>query len=296
MKTTRFRTVVPCGTFAFFLLLAVAPTALHAGLIDSDAFDYSGTALNTQNGGFGWGGAWFTTATTDNALSNDGVSLQYPTSFEAPLIAPTPTGSHVRTGGTTGNANSSRLLSQTIPLNVDGTIRFISALFRKNTANGATANDNILLEFVDASANRRWGVGIEGTTDKPWLNANGSTTPSAGPAVTVGDTYFMVAKIVSVASGTDQTFLKVFGTGYGTQVPAAEPTTWDATLTQTTGAILDRLRIRIDSANAAATPGEVDEIRIGDTWFSVVSVPEPSSLTLLGLAGLFALVRRQRGQ
>lgn len=291
MMITGFRTIAPFGAAAVLFILAIA-TPSQAALIDSDAFNYSGTALATQNGGTGWNGAWFNTATTDNSLSNDGVSLQYPTSFEAPLIAPTPTGSHVKTGGT--QSSSSRLLAQTIPLNVDGTVRFVSALFRKNTANGATANDNILLEFVDSSANRRWGVGIEGAGDKPWLNANGSTTPSAGPTVTVGDTYFMVAKILSSAASPDQVFLKVFGTGYGTQVPFAEPTTWDATLTTSTGAILDRIRIRIDSANAAATPGEVDEIRIGDSWFDVVSVPEPTSLYLVGLAGLFALVRRQR--
>ena len=34
---------------------------------------------------------------------------------------------------------------------------------------------------------------------------------------------------LSSASGTDQAFLKVYGTGYGSQVPVAEPTTWDAT-------------------------------------------------------------------
>jgi hypothetical protein len=89
-------------------------------------------------------------------------------------------------------------------------------------------------------------------------------------------------------------FLKVFGTGYGAQVPVAEPTTWDATLTTSTGAILDRIRIRIDSANLAATPGEVDEIRIADTWLDVVSVvPEPSSLTLIGVAALMAGLRRR---
>jgi hypothetical protein len=292
---TRFRAAVPTGTIAFFFLIASASTSTQAALIDSDAFNYSGTALAAQNGGTGWSGAWFTTSgSSANSLTDDGVSLQYPTSFEAPLIAPTPTGSHVKTGGTSGNANTSRMLAQTIPLNVDGTVRFVSALFRKNTANGATANDNILLEFVDSSANRRWGVGIEGSGDRPWLNANGSTSPTT--AVTVGDTYFMVAKIVSSAASPDQAFLKVFGTGYGTQVPFAEPTTWDATITTSTAAILDRIRIRIDSANPAATPGEVDEIRIGDTWLDVVSVPEPTSLSLLGLAGLFALVRRQRGR
>jgi hypothetical protein len=152
----------------------------------------------------------------------------------------------------------------------------VSALFRKNAPNGGSvSNDNILLEFVDSAGNRRWGVGIEGTGDHPWLNANGSTSAS-GDAVTVGSTYFMVAKIVSSASGSDQAFLKVFGDGYGTQVPVAEPTTWDASLTETTGAILDRIRVRIDPGNTFNTPGEVDDIRIATTWAEVIGQAAPS--------------------
>ncbi|MDB6026310.1 MAG: Bacillopeptidase, partial [Verrucomicrobiales bacterium] len=218
---------------------------------------------------------WFTTATSGNTLSDDGVSLSYPATFEFPLVTPTPSGSRVRSEPI-ANASNSRLLAQTIPLNVDGTVRYASALFRKNRANGATANDNILLEFADSGGNRRWGFGIEGAGDKPWLNANGSTTPSAGPVVTVGDTYFIVAKIVSSAAGVDTAYLKVFGTGYGSQVPANEPSTWDATLTESTGAILDRIRVRIDSANSAGSPGEVDDIRIANTWRDVVGTSEPT--------------------
>jgi hypothetical protein len=109
----------------------------------------------------------------------------------------------------------------------------------------------------------------------------------------VGDTYFLVAKIVSSASSPDQAFLKVFGTGYGTQVPIAEPITWDATISTSTGAILDRIRLRIDGGNAALTPGEVDEIRIADTWLDVVTVPEPSLFTLLGWVIAVGLARRQ---
>jgi hypothetical protein len=104
----------------------------------------------------------------------------------------------------------------------------------------------------------------------------------------------MVAKIVASASGSDSAFLKVFGTGYSSQVPFAEPTTWDATLTETTSAILDRIRIRIDSGNTAALPGEVDEIRIGTTWSDVVSVPEPATAALIGLVGSLALLLRKR--
>jgi hypothetical protein len=258
-----------CGIFA-------APA--HAVLQDFEPFDYTGTALAGQNGGTGWNGAWFTTSTTDNSVSNDGVSLTYPVSFESPLTTPTSSGSRVLTGGLASNASTSRMLAQTIPLNVDGTTRYVSALFRKNRPNGEATTDNILLEFVDASANRRWGVGIEGTGDKPWLNANGSTTPSSGPTVTVGDTYFMVAKIISSAAGQDQAFLKVFGTGYGSQVPVAEPTSWDATLNETTGAILDRIRVRIDTGNQAVTPGEIDDIRIATSWSEVIGGPAPANL------------------
>jgi hypothetical protein len=38
----------------------------------------------------------------------------------------------------------------------------------------------------------------------------------------------------------------------------------------------------------------VDEIRVGETWRDVTSVPEPASLSLLGLGGLGLLSRRRR--
>jgi hypothetical protein len=284
-----------CFTPARMLLIAmtVAASTARGGLMDFEPFAYTGTTLNGQNGGTGWSGGWIATgASASDVLSDDGVSLSYPTTFESPLSTPPTSGSRVNTGGV--NASSSRLLAQTIPLNIDGAVAYVSVLIKKNAANGGGVNsDNILLEFVDSAANRRWGVGIEGTGDKPWLNANGSTTPASGPAVTPGDTYFMIAKIVASAASVDTAYLKVYGTGYGSQVPVAEPTTWDATLTETTGAILDRIRIRIDNGNTGAAAGEVDEIRIGDSWSSVISVPEPASC-LLALGGVVAIAAMRR--
>lgn len=294
MKTLSFRKSVLHAACGLLLASACGIPTVRAALLDADSFAYSGTALSGQNGGTGWNGAWFTTATSPNSLSDDGVSLSYPPSYESPIVAPPVSGSRIQTGSPTGNASTSRLLSQTIPLNVDGTVRYVSALFQKNRPNGEVTTDNILLEFVDASANRRWGIGIEGTTDKPWLNANASTTPSTGPAVTAGETYLIVAKIVSASTGVDTAFLKVFGVGYGSIVPADEPTTWDATQTQTTGAILDRIRVRIDTGNTTGAPGVIDQIRIADTWQDVVAVPEPSSIALAGLALIGGVVASRR--
>ncbi len=114
-------------------------------------------------------------------------------------------------------------------------------------------------------------------------------------SVVAGDTYFMAAKIVSSAASPDTAYLKVFGTGYSLEVPTDEPTTWDATISTSTGANLDRIRMRIDPGNTADLPGEVDEIRLGTDWASVTAVPEPSSLALLGLGGLACLRRRRQG-
>jgi hypothetical protein len=286
MKTTLSRLIVLCGAMAFV-------TTAQATLFEYDPFDYSGSTLPGQNGGTGWSGAWTTTGTSAaNSLSADGVSLSYPMTWESPLTPLSASGSRVMTGGV--GASTYRLFSQTIPLNVDGTVAYVSAMFRKNAANGgAVNNDNVLLEFTDNLGNRRWGVGIEGTGDKPWINANGSGT--AATAVTPGDTYFLVAKIVSSASGLDTAYLKVYGVGYGSQVPVAEPTTWDATATETTAAILDRVRVRIDAGNTVSAPGEVDEIRIGSSWLDVVTVPEPSSMALLGLGLLAGVLWKRRG-
>jgi hypothetical protein len=271
--------------------LPLLTSKAHAALNDYDGFDYTGTALNGQSGGSGWNGGWFTTSTTDNTLSDDSTSLTYPASFESIGGNGGTAGAHVKTGGLVANASTSRKLSNTVPLNVDGTVFYASALVRKNTANGGGVNtDNILLEFVDSGANRRWGFGIEGTGDKPWLNANGSS--SAATAVTPGDTYFLVTKIVSSATGTDQAFLKVYGTNYDSTISFTEPTTWDVSLTETTGAILDRIRIRIDSANTASLPGEVDEIRIGTDWVSVL--PEPAGVAMAGIGAIGLLSRRRR--
>jgi hypothetical protein len=288
------------GLITTIVALAVSASTTSAALTDYDGFDYSGTTLNGQNGGTGWSGGWIATgASPSDNLSNDATSLSYPVGWESPASTPSTTGARVSTGDLASNASSSRLLANTFDMTVDGNTMYVSALFRKNRANGETTGDNILLEFVDAGANRRFGMGIEGNTDTPWLNANGSGT--AATTVTAGSTYFLVAKIVAGQGGTqgsgglqDVATLWVFGDSYRSEVPLTEPGTFDRQLTEFTGAILDRIRIRIDTGNTGTVPGEVDEIRVGTDWQSVVAVPEPAVAGLIGLGAVAIGMRRRR--
>lgn len=214
------------------------------------------------------------------------MSLSYPGTFES-------AGSRVSTGGLAVIANSSRLLANPINLSEEGNVRYASALIQKNAPNGGGVNnDHILLEFVTAdTAARRWGFGITGSGDLPWLNHNGSTP--AETSVVAGETYLIVTKVISHASDPDEYFLKVFGPGFTTEVPTSEPTTWDVQAAQGTDAVLDRIRIRIDPGNTGAAPGEVDEIRIGTDWASV-TVPEPGTAGLIGFTALSLGLRRRR--
>lgn len=271
-------------------ILALSTSALAA--VDYEPFDYSGTVLNGQSGGSGWTGPWIPTGTSPTIqLSDDNTSLSYPITFQSPLVTPTPSGDRVlHTGDLANNASSSRLLSQTTSMAVAGNVLYASALIQKNSG-ATTANDSILFEFTDAAGNRRFGFGIE-AAEGFWINANASN--QVGTAA-FGQTYFLVAKLLTDddASPGDTAFLKVFGPGWASEVPATEPTSWDVQVSTNSAAILDRVRLRIDRN---LTNAQVDELRIGDSWEAVVggAVPEPGSVGLAVLAATIFASRRRK--
>lgn len=245
--------------------------AVLGGVIATESFDYSGAALGGQNGGTGWNGAW---SGTSIAVSQDDTSLVYPCTFESPLAAPAPVGERaVSSGGTDG-----RLLATPLDLTTAGNSYYVSALVEQNVA-GKLA----LLQFHHENLDgvRRFGLGIN-SAGEFWLGAVGATSTSQ--TATLGETYLLVARLVTGQESAYMTSLKVFGPGMGTEVPAAEPTGWDLELAGTSSATLAGFNMR------AGPGGEFDEIRIGTTWASVV--PEPASLVLLALGMVVGLRRR----
>ena len=247
-----FRKILPATTKAVSLALLTLGltwvTPAKAQLLEHDGFNYAGTALHLQNGGTGWGNAW---TNTDGSflLSNDGLSLAYP-----PGVTFTPTGSRISMAGA---GVTERLLGTTMSLAVESNTFFFSALVKYQ--------GSFKFEFWDATVNPRWRIGATNDNQSALLGITGDgKTASIFPT---NQTVMVIAKYLTRAGTVNDTvYLNLYRAGDA--VPAAEPTSWQATAAANSGVVLTRLRIQ----NFMALPLEVDEIRIGTNWVSVAGV------------------------
>lgn len=227
------------------------------GLFDYEGFDYAGTVLQGQNGGLHWGGAW-TNADTFAHLSNDGVSLNSSAFPFAPI------GSRISGKGGT----SARPLSRAIDLSSEGTVTYVSTLMRKTaTPAGATAHN---LEIGLATS-----ATVAGTSSTVRIGMTSGhrffLTNSNAPAGTVAANtpYFVLVKIISHASTADECFMHVYAPGQ--TVGTAEPS-WLLTHALSSSATLTHLRMTF---GANLDKGEIDEIRMGNTFASVTDPNAP---------------------
>lgn len=226
--------------------LAVAPLA-QAQLLEYDGFDYTGTALNGQNGGTGWTFAW-ADPDADAPLSNDGVSLDFPVTVTHSTV-----GSRL---AFTGVGEAVRVFGTPMTLNAN-TNYYFSALVKRQGP--------FRVEFRDTpQTNVRWSFGATNASDA-FLGVTAATVaPGIFPA---NETVFIIVKMAAT-TGNDQVFMKVYRAGQ--TVPVSEPASWDAASVATaSGVILTNMTI----TNSSAVALEIDEIRIGRHWTNVAGPP-----------------------
>lgn len=232
-----------------------ARVGVVAGLFDYEGFDYAGTTLVGQSGGKGWAAGWVASGTTAGAtLSDDATSLD---SAAFPLD---PVGARV----SVKSGAAARQLSRSLDLTTEGEVMYVSALLRK-TSTAATTADNLEITLGNSTTNQTIRIGMT-SGDAFFLNQAANATG----AVVAGETYFVVAKIVSRAATPDECYMSIYGPSDTT--PTTEPTTWMLTNTLSGTAMLSYLRV-VSGANLDR--GEIDEIRLGSTYASVTDPLAP---------------------
>ena len=171
---------------------------------------------------------------------------------------------------------------------------YVSALVKKNSAAGGGNNfATVALGGFAENAEFEMTLGSGGTFT---IGAKNSSSPNnITDLYEAGETYFLIGKVTTspTALGNDQFALAVYG---GTAVdnfadtvgnqPLVWHDTYDANITGTASS----LNLRA-GANSLV---EIDEIRLGTTWGSVVPEPSSALLLLLSLAGLTAVRTRSR--
>ncbi len=241
------------GVLTLIIFLGLAGSTARATLLAYDGFDYTGTAIDGMNGGFGFAAGWSDGDADFLHLSNDGVSLISSAYSFAPVGS--------RIAGRGGEVY--RIFDNPIDMNLEQTIYFSMLLRRDSTA----ASNQIVQISLSTDA---------GTLRHRMAMANGTqffvdtvTGAQFGAEITSGETFLLVSKLVTHATGTpDESYIKVYGPSETAE--SSETVTWTASDTGETLSYCTRLHITLGTD--ANFTGMVDEIRIGTTWEDVVQV------------------------
>ena len=264
----------------FFTALLLGSPLVQAALIAYDNFSYTaGATIGGQNGGSGWTGAWATNGMATNYSAS--TALTY-SNGSVEVVGDTRT---ALVGSNTADLYARAFAPQTSTL-------YFSFLFRLDSN---TLNVDDFVHFMlnnDTSNDTSGGIGLLSTTTNR-LGArigttNGGDTTSSAIDLAANTTYFLVGKIWK-NGGANYNTVDLFINPSSNIEPGTSSATDTVTMTMGTISYFTVRGFNIDADDRYV----FDELRIGDTFASVV-VPEPSvaALILGGAAMLIAGRRR----
>lgn len=258
------------GIFRFLLPCICAAGIVHADtLFEYEGFNYqSGTSINLENGGTGWGGAWGTPGGLDatvaaNSLASGSLAVSGGALSTAGFQPPNQ-----------GSSVATWTRSLGTPLGADNTTAYLSFLLQPDAGFGFYGGLNFGNVFVGLSGNQAF-YGLEGPANDLSL--------SAVPVV-AGQPVLFVLRL-DFLPGNDTLSL------YLNPSPGQpEPATPNVLKTDLDVGAVDSLTVNNYGGFT------VDEIRIGSSFDSVTplasSVPEPAYGVAVGLAAVAIITLR----
>jgi len=259
-------------------LCVLLPQVASADLILYDGFDsYSGDIAGSGGGSGSWTGTW--------VQQLAGSTLDATTGLTAGSLVTSPGAAASTKDVGTINTQYQRTFDKGTYFTPGSTV-WMSVLLQRDGGQkfGITLSNNTS-DYQGAGVHA-----LNGTSDLVAGLQGTAGTTNANTSFVNNEVLFAVARITIPVSGNpivdawvnpDPTVdLSGIAVGGG-----------DSTVTRAYGGVTTPDRINIYSHNDNAIT--VDEIRVATTWAEVSPVPEPATLTLLGLGGL-GLIRRRR--
>tara|TARA_R100000027_G_scaffold53229_1_gene42037 strand:- start:12683 stop:13543 length:861 start_codon:yes stop_codon:yes gene_type:complete len=278
MKLTPLRLLSPSTGKALAVLTAIKfAVVANAATLLYEGFDYTGSNLDSANGGSGWTTSW----QSNSALSADSTANIGSGSLVAPTDSVAPTGNSISLTDPGGQVLAARGIAEParIDLGSDSTFYF-SFLAEKTTSglymNFRQGNSTNVLSLAVSS-----GGAVTMTLD--------DVATSSGTVIANNYSYLYVGKIVGSSTGAATAYFTRYVEAPLQSLPSLEPESWllEATLPEASILFADRIVLSGGSNRTVS----YDEIRIGSTWAEGVGViPEPSAfaaisgILVLGLA------------